>query len=177
MNCKQRRTVYALGSCVMLALYYSGANFYLKSFSSTWYNHWTNFGKAVTAMYNKGTQATIDVKDHIMEIQEENQTYIYKDKNGSNYKVKLAEPLMTELQFRKPQSREFKPMGPHQFNLTQPMDLQLMGPQSQVTRLRSVDCGRPWITVRVGGRLGNQICVYAHLFLLHLDYGIQVRIR
>lgn len=37
-----------------------------------------------------------------------------------------------------------------------------------------VDCGRPWLTSYMHGRLGNQICCCTHLLQLHLDYGIQV---
>lgn len=38
----------------------------------------------------------------------------------------------------------------------------------------SVNCSKVWVSSHNGGRLGNQMCEYAHLLTLHLDYGVQV---
>ncbi|XP_068201237.1 galactoside alpha-(1,2)-fucosyltransferase 2-like isoform X2 [Palaemon carinicauda] len=38
----------------------------------------------------------------------------------------------------------------------------------------SVNCSEVWVSSHIAGRLGNQMCEYAHLLTLHLNYGIQV---
>lgn len=35
-------------------------------------------------------------------------------------------------------------------------------------------CERPWVTLFMAGRLGNQICEYAHLMMMQIEYGAQV---
>ena len=38
----------------------------------------------------------------------------------------------------------------------------------------TVNCSKIWVSSWKGGRLGNQMCEYAHLLVLHLEYGVQV---
>lgn len=35
-------------------------------------------------------------------------------------------------------------------------------------------CEKPWVTLYMAGRLGNQLCEYAHLMVLQIEHGAQV---
>ncbi|XP_064117864.1 uncharacterized protein LOC135223332 [Macrobrachium nipponense] len=113
----------------------------------------------------------------------------YKTKSSSNSAFDHVTASITLIQSKTTASKTTAQQGTHQNRINNEPSSYTARPSVSATsqnaksrRLTkkqdhsgiSVNCSEVWVSSHIGGRLGNQMCEYAHLLTLHLDYGIQV---